>query len=74
MKWNSKAQPYPDDAGVRARMLTMPVESPPVRATAVRRRSRKTPVDGCEACAENGSRPCYRHASCDPLATIGGDW
>jgi len=64
MSWQDRqAATYPPDEGVKIRMLTLPVGSPPRPRLARKRR----PVGDCEAC---GSEPCKRHGY-DVRASLG---
>lgn len=67
--WAGEPRPYPDDEGVRVRLLAGPVEAPERDASAGRKRVRRHGVPGCPDCTED--EPCQAHAVCDPLATIG---
>jgi hypothetical protein len=64
VSWRDRqAATYPDDAGVVARMMQMPVQAPDRSARPRKRR----PVRDCEDCT---GKPCQRH-SYNLLASIG---
>lgn len=64
--WNRDPQPYPGGGTWMAQMPLLPPERP----VAPRKANRRSGVPHCEACAENGSRPCHSHATVDVLRTV----
>lgn len=76
-RWdNVTPGPYPDDAGVRTRLVGGPVDPPSRERAPGRPKQRRDPGDpSCEACVSSPTGHCEAHREYhheyDPLASLG---